>query len=210
MPSDPTDGELPKLELFIKMMKMTDAEETVALVALRKANAILRENGWDWERLLRGKVKIIANPFASGGPTIPPVETRKAPPPRPQSPPPPPPAAPQYAPNPWPSGRRPQPAPRPQAPPPPQPQRPAVAPVGPLHFRKSSNDVWCIASHQRIDPKIGHALVLEKRDGSQATETCGPFVEQLASGHYLYQIAHATKWKRKSSADQLNINDLNP
>lgn len=201
------DSELPKLDLFIKMMKMTDAEETIALVALRKANAILRENGWDWDRLLRGKVKIIANPFASGGPTIPPVETRKAPPPRPQ----PPPATPAYAPNPWPSGRRPTVTPRPptQNPPPP-PQRPAVAPSGPLHFRKSSNDVWCIASHQRLDPKIGHTLILEKRDGTQTTETCGPFVEQLASGHYLYQIAKASKWKRKSSADQLNINDLNP
>lgn len=196
-----TPEELPKLDLFIKMMKMTDAEDSMSLVAIRKANAMLRENGWDWDKLLRGKVKIIANPFASGAPNIPPIQTRKADAPKP---PPPPPV------NPWPNGQRPQPKPRaPQQPyskpftPPP----PAVAPAGPLHFRKSSADLWCVASHKRIDSKIGQVVILEKRDGSHTTETCGTFVEQLPSGHYLYQIAKASKWKQKS-ADQLNINDL--
>lgn len=86
-----------KLDLLIKIMKMTAAEEAVALVALRKANALLKAEDWDWEKLLRGKVKVFADPFGAA-PTPPPVN---------RAPPPPPPTPPR------------QPPPRPYAPPPP-------------------------------------------------------------------------------------------
>lgn len=53
------------LELLIKLMKMTSAEDNIALVAIRKANSQLLKMGTDWEAILRGRVKIIADPFAS-------------------------------------------------------------------------------------------------------------------------------------------------
>lgn len=105
--------ELPKLDLLIKMMKMTGAEDNIALVAIRKANEMLKHEGWDWERLLQGKVKIIADPFNT---VAAPPETRTAPPPtaptwKPFTPPPPP----SWNPTP----RQPRPTPRPRATPPP-------------------------------------------------------------------------------------------
>lgn len=57
------DGQ--PLELLIKLMKMTQAEDNIALIAVRKANNQLLKMGTDWEALLRGKVKIIADPFAN-------------------------------------------------------------------------------------------------------------------------------------------------
>lgn len=39
----------------------SDAE---ALVALRKANDLLRAAGWTWERVLTDKIKVVENPFA--------------------------------------------------------------------------------------------------------------------------------------------------
>lgn len=71
--------DLPKLDLLIKVMKMTGAEDAVALVAIRKANTMLAAEGWDWERVLRGKVKIIQDPFNSV--KAPPVHTSPPPPP---------------------------------------------------------------------------------------------------------------------------------
>lgn len=61
--------EIPRHELLIKIMGMTTAEnDNQALVALRKANALMREAGWDWERLLRNKIKVVENPFAGKNP----------------------------------------------------------------------------------------------------------------------------------------------
>lgn len=62
---DPKDLDGSPLELLIKVMKMTSAEDNIALVAIRKANAHLDKLGTDWESVLRSKVKIIADPFAS-------------------------------------------------------------------------------------------------------------------------------------------------
>lgn len=81
--------ELNKLELLIKVMKMTTAtEDTVSLVALRKANAMLKAEGWDWDRLLRGKVKVISDPFGPSAVKAPPMDfgrpTASSTPPRPQ------------------------------------------------------------------------------------------------------------------------------
>lgn len=107
--------DLPNLDLLIKCLKMTHStNDGQALVAMRKANEQLLKFGGDWETLLRGKVKIIADPFASinipnprsedpyrRGPHVPPppppppVYTPQRPtpttPPRPAAPPPPPP-----------------------------------------------------------------------------------------------------------------------
>lgn len=92
MANAPDDKDPFNLDLFIKLMKMTTAtEDTMALVAIRKANAHLAKVGGDWDRLLRGKVRIVADPFAgtdsmqlrtppSYAPARPP-----APPPRPAS-----------------------------------------------------------------------------------------------------------------------------
>lgn len=108
-----------KLELLIKIMKMTTAEPTIAAVAFAKANQLLAQEGWDWERLLRGKVKILADPFS--GVAAPPQFT-SSPPPKAPAPPTPP--------------RQPQPPPSPafgpaprsfSAPPPPAQPRPSAA-----------------------------------------------------------------------------------
>lgn len=61
----PPDLDGQPLELLIKLMKMTQAEDNIALVAIKKANGQLLKMGTDWEALLRGKVKIIADPFAN-------------------------------------------------------------------------------------------------------------------------------------------------
>ena len=62
---DPKDLDGAPLELLIKLMKMTDAEDNIALIAIRKANGHLSKLGADWESLLRGKVRVIADPFAN-------------------------------------------------------------------------------------------------------------------------------------------------
>lgn len=90
------------LELLIKLMKLTTSNiDAEALLALRKANEQLSKlttqgKPADWETLLRGKVTLIADPFAflppSPGPTInrpSPGFTPKAPPPPPRPAPPP-------------------------------------------------------------------------------------------------------------------------
>lgn len=87
----------PDLGLLIKMLKMTTSDtDTMALVAIRKANKELEKFGGDWEALLRGKVKvtIVSDPFANN--SIPDVSKgervrRTSTPPNNYTPPPPPP-----------------------------------------------------------------------------------------------------------------------
>lgn len=195
-----------KLELLIKMMGMTGSDnENQALVAIRKANSILAAEGWDWDRLLRGKVKLIADPFASR-PAAPAPQAKPATMQRAPSPPPPPP--PTYAPNPWPQGAAPKPKPQPAYAAAPKPASPSPqAKAAPLHFRRSSTGEWCIASYLNIDGTIGQKVHLEKRDGSKSQEVMGTFVEQDPQGYYLYKIAKATKWKNRF-ADQSGIGDI--
>jgi hypothetical protein len=98
-------AELPKQELLIKLLNMTTAEDNVALVAVRKANALLADAGWTWEQLLRGKITVVedpfnnlGNPFAAAGP----VSRPTTPPPqpaRPRAPTPPPQPKPAFAQN---------------------------------------------------------------------------------------------------------------
>lgn len=93
----PPDLDGLPLELLIKIMKMTTAsEDTIAVAAIRKANNHIAKLGTDWESLLRGKVRIIADPFANinipqdamnpnrNQPFRPSAPSRPAPPPKPQ------------------------------------------------------------------------------------------------------------------------------
>jgi hypothetical protein len=56
--------ELPNLALLIKLLKLTaSSNDSEALLAVRKANEQLVKFGGDWERLLKGKVTVIGDPF---------------------------------------------------------------------------------------------------------------------------------------------------
>ena len=47
--------ELQKHHLLLKLLKMTTSDnDGECLVSIRKANGLLREAGWDWDRLLAG------------------------------------------------------------------------------------------------------------------------------------------------------------
>lgn len=126
--------ELPKQDLLIKILGMTTSEnDNQALVAIRKANALLRDNGWDWEKLIQGKIRIIEDPFKSvpspspqtGGGNVGPAYA----PNRPR------PAADPYATTRRPQGTTPSNPARPKpgtwapSPPPPPPQAPAADPA---------------------------------------------------------------------------------
>lgn len=59
--SDP----LPKQELLIKLMGLTaSSNDGEALTALRKATSLLATAGWDWDKLIRGKITVVEDPFA--------------------------------------------------------------------------------------------------------------------------------------------------
>ncbi len=91
------DAELPKQEQLIKLLKMTtSANDAEALAFMRKANALLASAGWDWERLIQGKIKVIADPFgqipvpqAAKPPSFQQPRNPPPPPPPPRRPPPP-------------------------------------------------------------------------------------------------------------------------
>jgi hypothetical protein len=56
----------PNLDTIIKLMGMTGSmHDPEALTALRMATAQLKKWGWTWESILRGKIKIMPDPFAS-------------------------------------------------------------------------------------------------------------------------------------------------
>lgn len=105
------DETIPKNELLIKLMGMTgSSSDAEALVAIRKANELLKAAGWDWDRVLRGKIKVVEspflgkdNPFARRAPAVDPVAAAPVRPRAPQwrpTPPPPPPPPPKAAPAP--------------------------------------------------------------------------------------------------------------
>lgn len=53
-----------KLDTFIKVLLMTTSDtDGEALAAIRRANSMLRNAHIDWEKLLRGKVTVVADPF---------------------------------------------------------------------------------------------------------------------------------------------------
>jgi hypothetical protein len=54
------------LEKLIKLIRLSESSnDAEALAALRAANALLKRAGWDWEKLLRGKVTVVADPFSN-------------------------------------------------------------------------------------------------------------------------------------------------
>lgn len=58
--------EVPKHELLLKLLKMTSSDnDAEALVAIRKATALLHSAGWDWDRLLAGKITVVGDPFGN-------------------------------------------------------------------------------------------------------------------------------------------------
>lgn len=116
LPEAPVLDEIPKQELLIKLLSMTEStSDNEALMAVRKANQLLRSAGWTWEALVRAKIKVIEDPFKNVfDPSTSQQERRKPAAP----PPPPPPRSPPQQPRGW------NPAPPPPPPPPPPPRRP--------------------------------------------------------------------------------------
>jgi len=87
--------QLPKQELLKKLLMMTTStNDGEALTALRKANDLLTTAGWDWAKLIDGRVVVVEDPFKNLGT---PTASRngsynaRATTPTPPSPPPPPP-----------------------------------------------------------------------------------------------------------------------
>jgi hypothetical protein len=67
------------LEKLIKLIRLSESSnDAEALAALRAANALLKRAGWDWEKLLRGKVTVVADPF-SNIPAPPPATSMRPP-----------------------------------------------------------------------------------------------------------------------------------
>jgi hypothetical protein len=87
------DTTIPKQELLIKLLRMTESDnDPEALTALRKVNAFMRSAGWDWEKLVNSKIRIIEDPFKNlGVPTGRATHVNPTAPPRPAAPQPPPP-----------------------------------------------------------------------------------------------------------------------
>ena len=78
------NAELPKQDMLLKLLKMTTSDnDGEALVAIRKANSLLRTAGWDWDKLIAGKIKVVGDPFS--GITPPTYSNVNRPAPRPQA-----------------------------------------------------------------------------------------------------------------------------
>lgn len=73
--------ELPKQEQLIKLLGMTtSANDAEALAFMRKANALLAAAGWSWEKLIRGKIRVLEDPFKSiPEPRVQPTASRPTP-----------------------------------------------------------------------------------------------------------------------------------
>lgn len=75
--------ELPKQEQLIKLLAMTTStNDAEALAFMRKANALLAAAGWDWEKLIRGKIRVLEDPFKSIAEPPPAPPPARTPPPR--------------------------------------------------------------------------------------------------------------------------------
>lgn len=58
-----------KLDTLIKVLLMTTSDNnSEALAAIRRANHLLKVANVDWEKLLKGKVTVVADPFADIAP----------------------------------------------------------------------------------------------------------------------------------------------
>lgn len=191
----PASSEL-NLDLLIKLLNMmSSTNDNIALMSARKATQQVEKVGGDWETLLRGKVTIIADPFASA--SVPPVPqsnwkpnvNRSAPPP-PQRPTPP-----------WAMGAA-QPRPRPTPPPSPPPSqpRPNTTTVPPkqtaiVNYTLRGSE-WILSSSERLDGFTTVTVI--RKDGQTKTERVGSFIESKF-GRFLYNTG---------KTNQSSVNDL--
>jgi hypothetical protein len=117
--------DIPKQELLIKLLRMTESDnDGEALTALRKANAFMRAAGWDWEKLVNAKIKIIEDPFKNLG--VPAAGSRPM-------------SAPGFKAAPQPAATQ----PRPQYNPPPPPPPPTSKTTWPLGIQPNKFSGWC-------------------------------------------------------------------
>lgn len=66
-----------KHQLLVKLLKMTTSQnDGEALTAIRKANDLLASAGWDWDRLMAGKITVVGDPFANLGDPTPQVKAQ--------------------------------------------------------------------------------------------------------------------------------------
>lgn len=177
------DQDLSKLDLLVKVMKMTGAEDNIALVAIRKANSMLAAEGWDWEKLLRGKVVVIGDPFERV-PTPPTNNQFRS------STPPPAPARPQ---------------PRTYAPPPPPRPQPKFVPVSVVN----SYDGTCCSCFQLANK--GRSWAVRLYANSTWEKYCQPCHNDLMRRHGLQCMTIPTaaatptkKWKRTKNPKSLD------
>jgi len=132
--------DLPKQDLILKLLRMTTStNDGEALVAIRKVNSTMASFGWDWDKLIAGKIKVVADPFGkqvqNGNPN--PYESRTG---RRAPPPPPPPPAPRAR-------------PRPTPPPPPPPQRARI------NSTKTNNYAgWCYCCGDAVPRMSGQVF----------------------------------------------------
>lgn len=77
--------EIPKQDKLLKLLRMTTSpNDGEALTAIRIATKLLDEAGWTWDKLIAGKITVVADPFANlGMPPAPAPVQRSAPPPPP-------------------------------------------------------------------------------------------------------------------------------
>jgi hypothetical protein len=134
--------DLPKQELLIKLLRMTESDnDGEALTALRKANRFMKDAGWDWEKLVNSKIKIIEDPFKNLG--TPPGGTKMG--------------APGFArPSQPTAAPRPQAPPRPTPTPPPPPPQPAARKASwPLGIDPNRFSGWCYCCGFEVLANVG-------------------------------------------------------
>jgi len=177
--------DIPSLSLLIKLINMSTSDnDGEALVALRKANKIVKEFG-GWEPILRGKVTVIGDPFADL--TAPP-KRETAPPPAPRRPaaaPTTPQAKPFHKPR---TQWSPPPQPAPQAAPKPAPKPQPTAMPG-LSFTKDGNGYWNV----KIDVNkarsytSGDVVIVHSRKGDKKVKLMA-YNETNQYGDMLYRF----------------------
>jgi hypothetical protein len=66
MTTNGSDRDPPNLDKIIKLMGMTgSSHDPEAISALRMATKLMKDWGWTWDSVLRGKIKIMPDPFAN-------------------------------------------------------------------------------------------------------------------------------------------------
>lgn len=136
------------LERLIKLLKKTQgSNDHETLMAIRMTNTFLERKGWDWERLLHGKIRVVADPFSMVKPIPKKEEYQPVPQPQPRSTPRPTATRPSQATPTWPSSPNAN-RPNPFSAPPPR--------ISPLRANKYPGHCWQCGYH--VDRNAGHAF----------------------------------------------------